>query len=135
VISKGPRNKCGFALTGLPIRRMALAARTQLVDYVLVAKAVNTSHLANVTGAMNRRDSRDEGLLALAEDYRILESTRCRCSSGKSVGEALCGDCLEQLPDPHRNALRTARPAITFGDIYRAASVLLDKRSKRRFSR
>ena len=119
--------------TRLPNRR-GFGRLAQLVGYVLAAKAVNTFHLA---GAMNRnrRDSQDEGLVALAEDYSILESTRCRCSSSKGVGEALCGDCLAQLPEPHRNAFRTARPAITFGDIYRAASILLDKRSKRRFSR
>jgi hypothetical protein len=82
---------------------------------------------------MNRNKSRihDAGLLALAEDYRILESARCRCSSAKGMGEAFCGNCLQQLPESHRIALHIARPASTFGTTYREATAFLDKRPKR----
>jgi hypothetical protein len=97
----------------------------------------DTFLLFNATGTMNqnKRIIHDADLLELAEDYRILESARCRCSAAKGLGEAFCGDCLDQLPEAHRVALRIARPAITFGTTYRAASGFLDQRTKRRFIR
>src|SRR6266851_2624111 len=62
----------------------------------------------------NGYNRRGTNLSELADDYRLLESTRCRCSSPKGIGEA--------------------RPALTFDRAYRAAIAYLENRSKRRAS-
>src|SRR5712692_7512662 len=80
---------------------------------------------------MNGNGSKSKGtnLSELAADYRLLESARCRCSSVKGIGEALCGACWSRLPESHHRALRSARPAFTFRIVYCAATAFLDNLS------
>src|SRR5260370_42650054 len=85
----------------------------------------------NLNGCNNKRMSLSE----LAADYRLLESARCRCSSAKGLGEALCNGCWNKLSDSRQRALRSARPAHTFGTAYRAATEFLEQMGKRRASK